>query len=445
MNVAPESTGATTEHQEKLKEEGLPLFRLRTNLQVHRSAVVFGRASGLRPNQFVVSRWGFPTMPVPEPRRASGRVRLAPINAKATFLGHPLFWIEPTLTDRAAAETGQDWCIRMYYLLSRLGLWRDSSWVDFPRSRGVRLSPVDIEGYRMRQNPAIATDGRPDCVFLTDASLHGGIQAHISDVEGALEEVRTLKESIQAEIAHQTALAFRTVEELIGPDEVVIDPLLVSPESVGNYWQQTVQPKLDELVQRYETAIMLDEAGHSNLSLLTELAYETAEQIQGCLGRLRASTGQLALPVLQHMADTDTSASVTDSYLDELARRRRSTHEVARILSSALEERGGTSMVNAEADVIGLYVRARQSLQLAYVNYRLHEVGKAPFLDSMALDFDLTSRKAGKKSVTASAWPLHPEDSLETLGDPAINPRRIERPVMYWPEIIEGQDGRYEQ
>ena len=443
MSVLPEPLQPESPVSERNTPKPLQLFRLRTRLEVHHSSLAFGRLSGLTPDQYVVSRWGFPTMPKPEPRRASGRVRLGPANLRDDFIGHPLFWIDPTLTSRNQSETRQDWCVRMYYLLCHLGLWRQNSWVDFPRSRGVELSVADLEGYRMRQNPAIATDGRANCAFLTDADLHGGIQAYRSDVKGALAKIVLLRQAIESEIENRFQLALRTVEELVGPDDVATDADRVSPESLGAYWSGAVEPRLDQLVRSYEAAIAPDQLQPGRISELVDLALEIADQVQSDLSRLRASTHQLALPVLQRMADSETSAAVPDAYLDDLDGRRSYSDEVAQILAAALDRRSKQALLEAERKVIALFARARCALRLAYVNFRLAEVGLPPFLNEEALSFDLTVRKAGGSSATATVWPLHPDDDVEQLGDPTINPRRRARPDLLGPEIIEATDEHY--
>lgn len=443
MSVTPEPLQPESSVSERPTSKPLHLFRLRTSLEVHQSSLAFSRLSGLTPDQYVVSRWGFPTMPKPEPRKASGRVRLGPANLRDDFIGHPLFWIDPTLTSMKPSETRQDWCVRMYYLLCRLGLWRQNSWVDFPRSRGVELSVADLEGYRMRQNPAIATDGRANCAFLTDTDLHGGVEAHRSDVKGALTKIVLLRQAIESEIANRQQLALRTVEELVGPDDVATDVHRVSPESVGKHWSRAIKPRLNQLVLSYGAAIAPGQFRSSGISELVDLALEISDQIQRDLNRLRTSTYQLALPVLQRMADSETSAAVPDAYLEYLDRRRRCVDEVAQIFTAALDRRSEEALLDAEREVLELYARARSALRHAYVNFRLAELGLPIFLTDSSLTNDLNTRAAGDSSVTAKLWPLHPDDFLETFGDPAINPRRRVRQPDFWPEIVEDSGERF--
>ncbi|BCN51927.1 hypothetical protein RE9425_03170 [Prescottella equi] len=48
------------------------------------------RQSGLAPSQIAFNPWSYPPIPIPDPRRMSGRVRLAPKYVTEEFLCHPI-------------------------------------------------------------------------------------------------------------------------------------------------------------------------------------------------------------------------------------------------------------------------------------------------------------------------------------------------------------------
>ena len=98
--------------------------------------------TGLEPNQFATNVFGFPAIPKPIIRKSSrGIIRLAPGAARDEFretLGHPIFWIEPHLTEARVGETEENWSIRMYYLILLMGYWNpEKGWINFLQFQGV--------------------------------------------------------------------------------------------------------------------------------------------------------------------------------------------------------------------------------------------------------------------------------------------------------------------
>src|SRR5699024_898332 len=118
-------------------------------LRVQRSyqeALATGRdiaeRAGLEVKQVAANGYGFPFMPKPVPRYSDdgARVRLAPRDVTASFLGRPFLRIDLKLTERRDGENTQRWCISMFFLIQAFGMWGEEDgnyyWVDFLSERG---------------------------------------------------------------------------------------------------------------------------------------------------------------------------------------------------------------------------------------------------------------------------------------------------------------------
>lgn len=111
----------------------------------------FCAESGLETKQLAVNSFGYPFIPIPEVRRNGDRVRLAPRNANIDFLGHPIYWIDPELSERREGETNEQWNVRMFYLILSFGMFDGLEWIDFLTVRGI-----ESEYTSMGESPIIA-------------------------------------------------------------------------------------------------------------------------------------------------------------------------------------------------------------------------------------------------------------------------------------------------
>lgn len=133
------------------------MFRVSTIHEMVAMRVLVEDSSGLvqRKNEFIENPWGFPYVPVPRFRRASGDgLRLAPDHISYEWLGHPVYWLDPELTRFRESEVKDPtrWAVRMHYLMVAVGLMRSkdgrTSWVDAIRARGIDYSEETWEQYR---------------------------------------------------------------------------------------------------------------------------------------------------------------------------------------------------------------------------------------------------------------------------------------------------------
>lgn len=109
---------------------------------------------------FVENTWGFPFIPLPQRRSSSTEgLTIAPESVSFEGLGHPIFWVDPSLTRRTDEERAhpERWSIRMFYLLMALGMFDPDTlkWHNVPRSQGIDYLNDDWIAYRQGTSSAL--------------------------------------------------------------------------------------------------------------------------------------------------------------------------------------------------------------------------------------------------------------------------------------------------
>src|SRR5699024_9776197 len=145
-------SSSMTDHQGKVLN--IQPFTMITSAQRTVMERFMEETSGLTRKEFSANSWGFPIIPIPKVRRANGRTRLAPNTVKEDFLGHPIYWINPELTQfDPKRETEEEWSIRMFYLILGMGYWTDDlMWIDYLQYNDLEYDQGDLEAYHMLSN-----------------------------------------------------------------------------------------------------------------------------------------------------------------------------------------------------------------------------------------------------------------------------------------------------
>lgn len=217
-------------------------------------AHMFSERTGLRTDQFAMNSWGFPPMPIPSPTWGNGRVRLAPPELHSSYMGHPIYWIDPELTQRRDNETLDMWSIRMYYLILAMGLWHNTEgsaqWVNYPGYKGISWEQSDADAYHHVGNPPTVFDQVP---LLTKADLVVDEQVmretHDLTIASITESVKseTLRYSelqVEALTAAKQILGWPTQDDL--PYETPV-PLHLK----GSLWDSKIKPELISALDEY--------------------------------------------------------------------------------------------------------------------------------------------------------------------------------------------------
>lgn len=121
--------------------------------------------SGLDWGEYADNDWGFPFVPFVKAWVGdAGEVLVQALaNVKTSFLGHPVFWCDPSITAPMAIDgTNERYCLRMHYTFSAMGLVRpDRSLDDMLEHLGPQANDTARRNHlRGRQTPL-------DTVFLT--------------------------------------------------------------------------------------------------------------------------------------------------------------------------------------------------------------------------------------------------------------------------------------
>lgn len=150
-------------------------------LSAHQAACrEYEKRSGLLAGEYADNQWGFPFVPFVEARTGETRDVLvqAPPHVELSFLGHPVFWCDPSITAPMAIDgTAERYCLRMYYTLSALGMIRpDRSLDDVLEDLGPQANDAARRNHlRGRQTPL-------DAVFITWEAYGQCTRRHVLEV-----------------------------------------------------------------------------------------------------------------------------------------------------------------------------------------------------------------------------------------------------------------------
>lgn len=134
-------------------------IRIMPENMVRNNARVFSAYSNLNREQIAINNWGFPFIPKPSIRREFGYLRIAPKEVSKGFFGHPIYWIDPTLTERRDNERDQEWSIRMFCLIDAFGYWNENlGFIDFLKIQNFDFSNSNMAIYFDNSDQECVTD-----------------------------------------------------------------------------------------------------------------------------------------------------------------------------------------------------------------------------------------------------------------------------------------------
>lgn len=289
-------------------------YRMVTSIEANALRRLMELESGLwrtdDDRQYATNSWGFPFLPVPKVRDRSGRIRLAPDNVHPQYLGHPMYWVDPTLTVRGENELEESWCIRMYFLLVALGCYtKDGKWINYLSSRGYDFSDInvsrDIDGYHIKSNPETIFDStdennEPVFPFLTEDDLSIPLD-EVNDIFNAA--IGRCSDSLIAELeAFYTnqELAQKRVEEVMGSSLFDKDAL---PESPGGLWTQEIEPGYRNLSVEYNRIVREAQAENRPVMIPNSLVDRIGAHIRKTfevIASMDSVCAILKVPIIRH-------------------------------------------------------------------------------------------------------------------------------------------------
>lgn len=122
-------------------------------------ATLFEASSGLQRDQFLMSPFGFPPVPIPSEPSADGTGR-CPTNVNVDFVRHPVYWLDWDVAERRPDEDDWTWHLRLYIELAERGWWDVDSgdWYDVAADFGIDVE----EDPAARERLAAYAAGTPD-------------------------------------------------------------------------------------------------------------------------------------------------------------------------------------------------------------------------------------------------------------------------------------------
>ncbi|MFF1945145.1 hypothetical protein ACFVWF_23750 [Rhodococcus qingshengii] len=366
--------------------------------------------TGLEPNQFATNVFGFPAIPKPIIRKSSrGIIRLAPGAARDEFretLGHPIFWIEPHLTEARVGETEENWSIRMYYLILLMGYWNpEKGWINFLSSKGFDYNPVDVEGYHMGSLPRISIDlptSAPDedaaqsaeagdrYRFLNESDIVGGLAAVEEHYRSAIARCESaLLADLKAFLDRQTSCLDIAYQCLGGRDGALHRSDLDFDDSSGS-WITVIEPRLFEIAARYRNELAQPAPDMASILEDAEDLYGRVQSVLVAFGNIAAT---LSVPVIQKGESASTMHSETISYMGLAISQASSREHGYRIVQMVREcfsgRRFETALDEVNVHVHDQYEIAWKRMRLAVVNHQLHIKDKEPLTTYASLEFKM--------------------------------------------------------
>lgn len=215
--------------------------------------IMFERYTNLREGQYRGCPWGFPIIPVPEARAGNGQMRMAPENVDPKFLGHPIYWIHPKLTDLREGETYEAWAIRMFYLILAFGYWKDpqgkARWINHVSLHRVKPDYGDLQSYFQAGNPTSVFDNIP----LLDTP---DLKVSLEEVDGMVAETMySITNAMFQEISHFVDSQISSIMDTCSLLDIKYQSITsLTPPKVGegSIWEEEVKKNLDKALNSYE-------------------------------------------------------------------------------------------------------------------------------------------------------------------------------------------------
>lgn len=262
-------------------------FRISTMTELLLSRKIFIQASGLQVGEFVENSWGFPFIPKPQLDLASESGRLVPAHIRSEYVAHPIFWIDPRLTDMTSEEQRDParWNIRMFYLLLGFGLLDGDSlkWYNGPESANVSYNEADIKNYLGGFPSAL------DRVRFTQNDLLIPLSEIMAQVAKAIARIDQLKAGERERITTMQRAAVRDGNALLKSDPT---------------WEALI-------VKINQKASTISEAGRNRapISPYVDETYALRDEIIAYLSNIDSVSLILTVPVLQDVALTTSAYS----------------------------------------------------------------------------------------------------------------------------------------
>lgn len=339
-------------------------FRISTMQEILLMRMLMERVGSLHPGQFAENPWGFPFIPLPEDRSPSAaRLVLAPESVKMELVGHPIYWIDPSLTAPTGEESDSParWGVRMFYLIMALGLWDPDTltWYNAPESKGVRYTRVDFANYQKAISSAL------DSVRYTSADLRVPYEEVVESTRIALGRLGDLQQREWLRYRTEQVVTYRDALQML--DE-------------NGTWSE-IESRVAEL------SAQMGERAHKELPISEFVSpiYECKSNLVDLLNAMERTIVILSTPVLREQS-VDTIAysravTLLKTYNERIVDGGYE-RELDAIVGEMFEADGTAdprSFALLHERASALHMDAWRRLKVAAVNFVRQEQGETPF------------------------------------------------------------------
>lgn len=366
----------------KIKEQGR--MRIMSESEVQASKVVFTKYSNLSPEQYAVNNWGFPFIPKPYPRTDYGYLRIAPPEVSKSFFGHPIYWIDPRLTEKRSNERWQEWSIRMFVLIDAMGYWNENlEFIDYLKIQGFDFSNANIAVYFDNADQKSITD---DYELLDENSIikHGSTLQHVEDrTKDILQQCFAIQDYESVQMLKRQVKQYNFARDIALGKEV--KKYSTTYDYAGGIWDQKFLPELIKINDEYNSRAQEENYITSDLLKITQ---SIKEVLLETIRRYHHAANTLEIPLhrrINRFGGEGAAARISaEATMMEISNKKEIVREVQfeklnekilKVLGSGNVGEGAFLEVIQEMSVI--YARAWDRLRLVFVNFDRVRSGKS--------------------------------------------------------------------
>lgn len=374
-----------------------PLIRLMPELEISAHIESFQTLSGLDRDQFAANNWGYPIIPIPEVKEEYKHIRMAPRNVTKSYLGHPIYWIDPALTKRLPDEQEQEWCIRMFYLIDAMGYWNEMvEFNDYLKINGFSFTDVAIETYNR-----MADDSETDRYGLLDEIAMDVPMVEVQQMyDRAVIECFKIQQQESIRLLQNQAKEYNFAKKVLGRN--IKTDWTVSYDDEGSPWDKRFANELVDIAITYNERA---EEGNTITSDLLRRARVLQDDLEKFVQRYNHCASILELPVISSVPGAPGGAARM-SYIASAMEIANTKDNLRLTVLKDIEKKVSESLSRGNIGRNGFddalrafaeaYSKTWNRLKLAFINYDRYRDGLEPYTNITELNATMSTDSDGE-------------------------------------------------
>lgn len=374
-----------------------PLIRLMPELEISAHIESFQTLSGLDRDQFAANNWGYPIIPIPEVKEEYKHIRMAPRNVTKSYLGHPIYWIDPALTKRLPDEQEQEWCIRMFYLIDAMGYWNEMvEFNDYLKINGFSFTDVAIETYNR-----MADDSETDRYGLLDEVAMDVPMVEVQQMyDRAVIECFKIQQQESIRLLQNQAKEYNFAKKVLGKN--IKTDWTVSYDDEGSPWDKRFANELVDIAITYNERA---EEGNTITSDLLRRARVLQDDLEKFVQRYNHCASILELPVISSVPGAPGGAARM-SYIASAMEIANTKDNLRLTVLKDIEKKVSESLSRGNIGRNGFddalrafaeaYSKTWNRLKLAFINYDRYRDGLEPYTNITELNATMSTDSDGE-------------------------------------------------